>query len=105
VRELEACIKRCIALTDDSLLSEALLPASVRDAMSEYGGSGGRLPPRSAQANDRVTTAPPQVEELRALLQRHQGNVAAVGRELGKARMQIHRWMKKYGIDIDDFRA
>jgi transcriptional regulator with GAF, ATPase, and Fis domain len=31
--------------------------------------------------------------------------VAAVGRELGKARMQIHRWMRRYGIDVDDYRA
>ena len=46
----------------------------------------------------------PSDEELRALLVRHNGNVAAVGRELGKARMQIHRWMKRYGIEVDEFR-
>jgi len=28
-----------------------------------------------------------------------------VGRELGKERMQIHRWMKRYGIDAGDYRA
>src|SRR5690606_12068580 len=43
-------------------------------------------------------------EALRALLESHRGNVAAVGRELGKARMQIHRWMRRYGIDVDDYR-
>jgi transcriptional regulator with GAF, ATPase, and Fis domain len=46
----------------------------------------------------------PTNDELRSLLERHNGNVAAVGRELGKARMQIHRWMQRYGIEIDDFR-
>jgi hypothetical protein len=31
--------------------------------------------------------------------------VAAVGRELGKARMQIHRWMKRYEIEVEDYRG
>jgi hypothetical protein len=30
--------------------------------------------------------------------------VAAVGRELGKERMQVHRWLKKYGISLDEYR-
>jgi transcriptional regulator of acetoin/glycerol metabolism len=38
------------------------------------------------------------------LLGTHHGNVAAVGRQLGKARMQIHRWLKRYGIRPEDFR-
>jgi transcriptional regulator of acetoin/glycerol metabolism len=48
--------------------------------------------------------APPTEVELRDLLQRHRGNVAAVGRELGKERMQVHRWMKRYNISIDEYR-
>jgi transcriptional regulator with GAF, ATPase, and Fis domain len=48
--------------------------------------------------------AGPTNAELRGLLEKHGGNVAAVGRELGKARMQVHRWMERYGIDVDDFR-
>ena len=51
-----------------------------------------------------VQHGPPTDDELRGLLQRHQGNIAAVGRDLGKARMQVHRWMRRYGIRIDDFR-
>jgi len=103
VRELEACIKRCIALSDGPLLQEGVLPESVNAAMADYGarpGSAGGVlqarvtPPRTA----------PSEQELRALLTQHAGNIAAVGRELGKARMQVHRWMNKYGIDIDDFR-
>ena len=46
----------------------------------------------------------PTEAELRALLVRHRGNVAAVGRELGKERMQIHRWLKRYDIDLDAYR-
>ena len=43
-------------------------------------------------------------DQLRAALAKHRGNVAAVGRELGVARMQIHRWLERYDIDIDEFR-
>jgi len=124
VRELEACIKRCIALTDGPILNEQLLPDSVRDAMNDYGSAGKRRtstpdplsapshPGAPLQGGAPVQPGPPRSAlgdpgpaQLRELLQRHQGNVAAVGRELGKARMQIHRWMKKHGIDINDFRG
>jgi hypothetical protein len=27
-----------------------------------------------------------------------------VGRHYGKERMQVHRWMKKYNINPDDYR-
>jgi hypothetical protein len=47
---------------------------------------------------------PPTENELRGLLVRHHGNIAEVGRELGKERMQVHRWMKKYGISVDEYR-
>jgi DNA-binding NtrC family response regulator len=120
VRELEACVKRCVALTDGSVLGEEQLPDAVREAMSDYGeplGSapgGGTLPPTGPmrpaggepiEGRDPTPRASvPSDAELRALLSHHKGNVAAVGRDLGKARMQIHRWMKRYGIEVDDYR-
>jgi transcriptional regulator with GAF, ATPase, and Fis domain len=42
---------------------------------------------------------------LRGLLERHEGNLAAIGRALGKERMQIHRWLRRYGIDLAQYRA
>ncbi len=41
---------------------------------------------------------------LKALLKKHAGNVSAVALELGKARMQVHRWMKRFALDPDAFR-
>jgi len=108
VRELEACIKRCIALADGPLLGAEQLPDAVRDAMEGYGEAalpGARTLERiRSGAAQAASGGVPSDEELRALLVRHNGNVAAVGRELGKARMQIHRWMKRYGIEVDEFR-
>jgi transcriptional regulator with PAS, ATPase and Fis domain len=112
VRELEACIKRCIALCDGGQLDEQHLPDAVREAVADYGQ---RLD--LVQSEQRASAhaelhaqppglrhAPPNETELRALLDLHQGNIAAVGRELGRARMQVHRWMKRYGIAIEEYR-
>jgi len=115
VRELESCIKRSVALTQSSVLGEADLPDSVRREMADYGRSWNDPPafdtsdvgsavPGSAPAPARPRQELPSEEQLRATLTRHRGNVAAVGRELGKARMQVHRWMRRYGIKIDDYR-
>jgi len=66
--------------------------------------SGPRPHPSCTLSAQRRRKPAPNETELRALLDHHQGNIAAVGRELGKARMQVHRWMKRYGISIDDYR-
>jgi transcriptional regulator of acetoin/glycerol metabolism len=65
-----------------------------------------RLDTAPAAVSDAVSSSVrgPSEAELRALLALHKGNIAAVGRELGKERMQVHRYMKRYGIDIDDYR-
>lgn len=112
VRELEACIKRCLALTDSPVLDPELLPDAIRepaDEAADAGTSRGSLPPLPHGGDPRPdalrSSVVPSEAELRSLLATHRGNVAAVGRELGKARMQIHRWMKRHGIQIDEYRG
>ena len=39
------------------------------------------------------------------LLTSHGGNVTAVAKAMGKARMQIHRWAKRYDIDLGSFKV
>ena len=107
VRELESCIKRGVALADGAPLDARHLPDAVAEHMRGYGDRNkGRpsLPPRESILPAARKGAPTEVE-LREILKRHAGNVAAVGRELGKERMQIHRWLKKYDIDLDDYRV
>jgi transcriptional regulator of acetoin/glycerol metabolism len=127
VRELESCIKRGIALTDGVQLDTVHLPDAISEHMKAYGerprvahpsnvpppmqplpgvdpfapSGGGYVPGAIPSAPRR--SAPSEVE-LRALLQRHHGNIAAVGRELGKERMQVHRWLKRYNIDLSEYR-
>ena len=121
VRELESCIKRGLAITGGGPLDTPHLPDAIADHMKGYGERAPRssvhsvLPGLPAvpgvPAERERKAAPPSVRrsptegELRALLAHHKGNVAAVGRELGKERMQIHRWLKKYSIELEDYRS
>ena len=94
---------------------EAAKPARVDGSSHRHATHDGAPSPQDTGAS-RVAHAPPgppahheplrvpTEQELRALLTHHRGNVAAVGRELGKERMQVHRWMKRYGIDVNEFR-
>ncbi|MCC6647908.1 MAG: sigma 54-interacting transcriptional regulator [Polyangiaceae bacterium] len=111
VRELEACIKRAIALAEGPELTAAHLSDAQREAMLTYGrreDASASRPPSTPSAEippfPGARAGTPTPEELRALLAAHRGNVAAVGRVLGKERMQIHRWMKRYGIEVGDYR-
>jgi len=57
-----------------------------------------RRPPRATPALDELR------ETLGARLREHGGNVSAVARAMDTTRMQIHRWMKRTGLDPADFR-
>ncbi|HEX3597663.1 MAG TPA: sigma 54-interacting transcriptional regulator [Polyangiaceae bacterium] len=103
VRELEACAKRAIALADGPILDTPLLPEPIREEMAGYGSA-----PSAEEHGIHPTPhrhGAPTESELRALLSQYEGNVAAVGRAVGKARMQIHRWVERYAIDLDDYRG
>ncbi len=108
VRELEGCIKRCLALCEGPIIEESSLPEPIKDLMADYGRPLTRtehtVQGSSFDVARGTRSSAPTDAELRALLERHRGNVAAVGRDLGKARMQVHRWMERYGIDVDDYR-
>ncbi|GAB4217376.1 MAG: hypothetical protein OHK0013_44800 [Sandaracinaceae bacterium] len=111
VRELQSAVRVALALADGQELGAQHLPENIRAAVRDHGRSG--TPPMPAPhppspTPARVAAAPamaPSEQELRAVCARHHGNVTAIARELGKERMQIHRWLKRYGIDIDGYRS
>ncbi len=94
VRELERTLAAARSLAGDAPLDLHHLPASLTDVPSE---AAGRVEGASPDPS-------PDDAPLIDALTRHHGNVAAVARELGKHREQIHRWLRKSGIDPDRFR-
>ncbi|MBI2392525.1 MAG: sigma 54-interacting transcriptional regulator [Deltaproteobacteria bacterium] len=108
VRELEAALRRAVALVSAEgtrTIDVRHLSDAVQRAMEGYGteASTPSLPPPAAASASRDRA--PDEATMRALLERHRGNVAAIARELRKDRVQVHRWMKRWGLRPDDFRG
>jgi len=91
VRELENTLETALALAAGAPIACDHLPPTI-------------LEPAPAGDGDLSPEQDQHRRELVASLRRHRGNLSAVARDAGKARQQIHRWMKRYGIDPDDFR-
>jgi DNA-binding NtrC family response regulator len=93
IRELDKTLATAVALSDGALglehLSETLRP---RRAVAAEPADG-------LDREDRRLR-----DELVALLQEHRGNVSAVARVMGKGRMQVHRWLKRFGLELERFR-
>jgi transcriptional regulator of acetoin/glycerol metabolism len=117
VRELQSAIKRAVALAEGGILEPRHLPPTVLDGSPEHasGSAGAGRPdvrlrpsdprPPAQLSGEGFLRGVPTEATMRELLARHAGNVAAVGRELGKGRMQVHRWVKRYGLSLDDYRG
>jgi transcriptional regulator of acetoin/glycerol metabolism len=85
VRELETAVAVAIAHARGGAIESEHLPESVRAAPE----------PRAKPAR----TDDPRRAELERLLAENDGNLSAVARALGKDRVQIRRWLKRYGLD------
>lgn len=86
VRELEKALAVAAALAHGAPIGVDHLP----EKLAVRAGN--------AELDDRLRT------EIVALLEQHRGNVAEVARIMGKARTQVHRWVKRYGLELDSFR-
>jgi DNA-binding NtrC family response regulator len=120
VRELESAVRVAHTLSGGQPLDLQHLPETVRSALDGHGAAalpleGISLPAaavtlrdgnqlRSALDSARKNESAPNEEQLRSLLSHHRGNIAAVGQALGKHRMQVHRWLRRYNIDVNDYR-
>jgi transcriptional regulator with GAF, ATPase, and Fis domain len=98
VRELERCLASAVALAGDETIAVDHLPEPVRGSTAPVPASA--PPMRLQQRRDPESLR----RELVELLTRHGGNVAAVARAMATGRMQIHRWARRLGIDLDAYR-
>ena len=58
----------------------------------------------TAKSKEKGRDPVPTAEELVALLREVNGNVSEISRRTGRSRMQVHRWLKKYGLKVEEFR-
>jgi transcriptional regulator of acetoin/glycerol metabolism len=95
VRELEQVLTTALALAAGKTVELEHLPAELREAPK---AGEKKAAPLTAEDEERKT-------RLQALMEQHAGNVSAVAREMGTARMQIQRWIKRYGLAAGNYRA
>ena len=98
VRELEQCLATCVALAKDGRIVPAHLPPQVLRALEPI-----RMVPTAAAGGLNARDAALRLE-LVAQLEQHRGNLADVARAMGKARMQVYRWCKRFGVDPNVYR-
>jgi len=91
VRELEKCLAAALVLAGGHPIDVPHLTPAVRASRA-----GADTDPGVDEEALRL--------RLVELLAQHEGNISAVARAMGKARMQIHRWMKRFGLEPESFR-
>jgi DNA-binding NtrC family response regulator len=97
VRELKQALLGAYSMVSEGRLTlEHLPPAVAQAAAAASPSKQGRKGLSPADAALRAT--------LTKHLQNCRGNVAAVARDMGKATMQVYRWMERLGIDPRTFR-
>jgi transcriptional regulator of acetoin/glycerol metabolism len=89
IRELEKCMVTAAALAGDRPIRRSDLPEAIGQ-----GAEPGALDDEARAIR----------KQLHALMTEHAGNVAAVARAMGKDRVQIHRWLKRFGLSPDRYR-
>jgi DNA-binding NtrC family response regulator len=97
IRQLEQSLARAVMLAEDGVIH-------ARHLITQVGQSPPGVTPPTGSAPVAESRDPGEAE-LRALLERTGGNISETARSLGCSRIQVHRWMQRYGLDRDKFRT
>jgi DNA-binding NtrC family response regulator len=92
IRELQQCLSVSAALSQRGVIETEQL-SNLADTMM-------RATVAERDLDDPETLRRILVE----LLEQHHGNISHVARDLGKARMQIHRWLQRFDLHPEAFR-
>ncbi len=113
IRELDKTVETAAALSRRSgKIQLSHLPDAIQQAATAGPGAAAPdVPDEMPEPNSPPPRIPRNIgdDQLRAILEQtltaQQGNISAVARELGHTRKQIHRWMKRVGLDAEGFRG
>ncbi len=95
IRELEQCLRAAFVLDEDGVVTLEDLPVSVASSL----GTPEPLAEDASEGRDEDLR-----RELLVRLVDAKGNVTEVARALGKARQQVQRWLRRFGIDPEAYR-
>ena len=96
VRELEQCLRAACVLAEDGIITADDLPGAVAATLGES---------YPVDDDDEVDGRDEELRrELLIRMADTKGNVSEVARGFGKARQQIQRWLRRFGIDPDAYR-
>jgi DNA-binding NtrC family response regulator len=97
IRELEKALAAAVVQASDAPIGLEHLPPEVRHALV--------APVHfTAESEEENVDDEKLRDELVRLLREHKGNISAIARLKGKARMQIQRWCKRFKLDPESFR-
>ena len=94
VRELDQCLRATSVLADDGLVTVDDLPAAIADARGDA---------REDDADVLDAQDDALRKDLLVRMAEARGNVSEVARAMGKARQQVQRWVRRFGIVSEAF--
>ncbi len=100
IRELESCLTTALTLAKNGPVGLEHLPENVR-AAAELIPKPGRL----ATGSERGEHVAQLRQKLVELLTSHNGNISAVARALGRDRVQVRRWLRRFKLEPARFRT
>lgn len=107
IRELENVIERAVNLTAESTIDTDALPPAITNVSALSSDA----PALSAQAAAEIPGNAPEIpfesqsyKKLIAALAAERGNVSRVSERLGIPKRTLYRRIKKYNINVDEFR-
>jgi DNA-binding NtrC family response regulator len=101
VRELEQCLAAAVVLADDGVIALEHLPDALRKPGQPLRSKtpSPTRPPESLDDEEQAIHA-----ALVESLTETKGNVTETAKRMGKARQQIQRWMRRFGVTPEGFR-
>jgi transcriptional regulator with GAF, ATPase, and Fis domain len=109
IRELEKSLAAAVVLAGELPIECEHLPPQIPNALVTAPPELETQPaaPGDEEGEDDRPLSPDDLkrrDDLVRLLREHRGNISAVARVMGKARMQIQRWIKRFRIDPESYR-